>query len=405
MKLLVVMSHYPYPADTGSAIVAYNHIKELSKKHAIHLLSLDIPRTTGDLQDNVEHLEFGGRKAVSVFMKKLRRLSWLIYMFLGVPGVVATNRSCALQAKVALLEERNKYDALILYEMSAIQYCPPHCYAKTIAHIEDPQSLKLKRMWDLSIWPTWMRIGLFIDTWLTSRYEKNCFPKLAKILLFSKADATKMHELGGHKNIGFVRYGVRTNLTSEIIDFNGRDSGAIVFSGNMFHPPNVEAALYLLAKIFPLVQNEYPTAVLWIVGADPDTRIRKAARKFGNSVVITGRVSDLSKYLRRAIVSVCPVRLEIGVQTKILEALSWGTPVVTTSQGNSGVGGQTGHDLWVEDDPKLFAYRILRLLRGDEWMKFSRNGRQYVLNHFSWRSSATAMDKQIMRVKRENEYT
>jgi len=176
----------------------------------------------------------------------------------------------------------------------------------------------------------------------------------------------------------------------------------IVFSGNMFHPPNVDGILFFLRYVFPAVVKQHSSAKLWIVGADPDVRIRKATTNFGNQVMITGKVDDLSPYLRQAKVSVCPIQLKIGVQTKILEALSWATPVVTTSAGNSGIGGRSGSDLWVEDDPGEFARRVVSLLNGENWARLSENGRRLVSERFSWKRSVEQLERHIESTRASN---
>jgi len=91
-------------------------------------------------------------------------------------------------------------------------------------------------------------------------------------------------------------------------------------------------------------------------------------------------------------VSVCPVKLQVGVQTKILEALEAATPVVTTSAGNSGVRGRSGAHLWVADDPEEFANRVIELLNGERWDSLSASGRQFALEHFSWEKSARELE-------------
>jgi glycosyltransferase involved in cell wall biosynthesis len=138
---------------------------------------------------------------------------------------------------------------------------------------------------------------------------------------------------------------------------------------------------------------------LWIVGAEPDMRICATAVCFGEHVVITGRVNNMSEYLQRAKVSICPVRLKIGVQTKILEALSWGTPVVTTSAGNSGIGGCSGRELWVEDESNIFASRVVALLRGENWHRLSEGGRKLVEERFSWELSAMELEQHIVSIQ------
>ena len=92
-------------------------------------------------------------------------------------------------------------------------------------------------------------------------------------------------------------------------------------------------------------------------------------------------------------VSACPVRLRIGTQTKILEALACGTPVVTSSAGNHGIGGASGEHLYVADDPEEFAKKISTLLRGERWSELSENGRRFVEDNFTWEKSALKLEQ------------
>lgn len=396
MRLLVVMASYPFPPRVGSAIVAYNNIKEISKKHSVYFICLDVSKEPGDFAKFVEQIEFVSPKKVPRVIQLFR---YVFYMLLKIPIFITACMSREMQKRVRELLERDKFDAILLYETTAIQYCPPSSYKKVIVNVEDPQSIKLNRMKKLPIWSLWQKVKLFVYARLTARFENKYFPKMAEVLLLSEADMRDMRELDGYDNIGFVSYGVNKRSIEDIVGYEGRTEGMIVFSGSMFHPPNVDGALFFLQHIFPLVLQEYSAAILWIVGAEPDMRIRDAAACFGANVVITGRVNDMSEYLRRAKVSICPVRLKIGVQTKILEALSWGTPVVTTSAGNSGIGGCSGSELWVEDEPNIFASRVVALLRGEDWHRLSEEGRKLVEERFSWECSAAELEQHIMRIQ------
>ena len=69
----------------------------------------------------------------------------------------------------------------------------------------------------------------------------------------------------------------------------------------------------------------------------------------------------------------------------MLEALSLGTPVVTTSAGNSGIGGESGVHLWMEDKPHKFALRVVSLLiNGYDWKELSNEGKKLVSERFTW---------------------
>src|SRR5438034_898194 len=88
-------------------------------------------------------------------------------------------------------------------------------------------------------------------------------------------------------------------------------------------------------------------------------------------------------------------------QTKVLEALACGTPVVTTSAGNNGIRGVSGEHLYVADDPASFAANVVSLLRGEQWSKLAEQGRQLVLDNFTWEMSARRLEQICTEVLHE----
>jgi glycosyltransferase involved in cell wall biosynthesis len=320
---------------------------------------------------------------------------------MGVPPSVSAFVSIEMRDKVKELIESGKYDAILLFDMNAIQFCPSSCYDKLIVHIEDPLSIKGYRLLGLPVVSSLAWIKLFIASKVASIYEKRVFPLMAKVLLLSESDKQDLYEQGLYNNLGFVPYGVDQKDAAEIVAYEQREK-VIVFSGNMFHLPNVDGALFFLRDIFPLILRQYSSVVLWIVGDAPDARIYAAASKFGKHVIITGRVDDIAGYIKRATVSICPVRLKIGVQTKILEALSWGTPVVTTSAGRSGIEGLSGSHFWIEDDPQQFANRVVEILQGIGWSKLSEGGRWLAEKKFSWEGSKLQLERYLETVISRN---
>ncbi len=167
----------------------------------------------------------------------------------------------------------------------------------------------------------------------------------------------------------------------------------------MSHPANIDGALYFIQKIFPLILQEEPSAKLWIVGSNPSRKIYSAARLLSDNVKITGRVDDIGNYIREATVSICPVRLPIGVQTKILEAMSWGTPVVSTPEGNKGIVATAGESILIAETPEAFAHNVIALLNGDRWQRISQHGLEYSRSQFSWEHSVTDMEVLINEIR------
>lgn len=393
-KILVVMARYPFPPRSGSSIVAINSIRRLSKSHQIHYLCL------GDKNWELPFAGIVDKAEIVTKIKPLFAIKFIRYVFMRLKGTASTNKACIfreLRERVNQLMESEAFDVIVMFEFEAIQYCDPKYYDRLVVNIEDPYSIRIDRMQSLAVWPLWQRVVMFVDGLLARHYERSVLPRLGKVLLLSAADAQDMQERLGCENLGCVTYGADRKSASSTGLMN-RTAGMIVFSGNMYHLPNVDGILYFLKNVFPLVLHDFPEARLWIVGSNPAERICKAALNFGDKVVVTGAVNDMSEYLQKAMVSICPVRLKIGVQTKILEALSLCTPVVTTSAGNSGIGGISGSELWVEDDSVSFANRVVSLLRKQEWLKLSENGKKMVEEHFTWDRSVDELERHIMNI-------
>jgi glycosyltransferase involved in cell wall biosynthesis len=169
----------------------------------------------------------------------------------------------------------------------------------------------------------------------------------------------------------------------------------IVITGNMNYPPNVDAVEVFCRDIFPLVCRRVPSANLWLVGSNPSA-VRHWTKN--QQIKVTGFVPDIRPYLSRAMVSVCVVHLNVGTQTKVLEAMASGTPVVTTSAGNHGVGAISGRHLYVADSSEEFAERVVTLLNGDGWMTLSENGRKFVVENFAWQKSAAKLESILKQV-------
>jgi len=399
MKLLVVMAHNPFNPKTGSENLAFNNIIKLSENNYIDVLTLDL----SDKQIDIDCINCNiiladkNKDVITKWLKILLdglKISFSFTIFISIE----------MRRQVGKLLKHRTYDAILLYELGAVQYFQKSNYNKIILNIEDPLSLKLMRMANLSVWTKWDRLKLIVRSKIESLYEKHIFPKMAKVLVLSAADLNDMYKEGVHGKFGCVSYGTKQMNATNLVPYEKRTDGMIVFSGNMFHPPNIDGALFFLHQIYPLVLREYPSANLWIVGANPDKRILYSASQFNDHVVITGRVTEVSEYVKVAKVSICPIRLKIGVQTKILEALSCGTPVVTTSAGNSGICGVNGRDLWIEDAPSKFASRVISLLRGESWSRFSTEGRKFVAEHFTWERSASELEMHIKQLSVNQEY-
>jgi len=110
-----------------------------------------------------------------------------------------------------------------------------------------------------------------------------------------------------------------------------RPPARIVFAGNLGYFPNVDAAAWLARDILPRLRAARADVELRLVGARPARAIRALASEPG--VSLAASVPAMAPELAAATVALIPLRAGSGLQNKVLEAMSVGTPVVATPRG------------------------------------------------------------------------
>ncbi len=163
---------------------------------------------------------------------------------------------------------------------------------------------------------------------------------------------------------------------------NLRTRAGILFVAGFGHPPNSEAAVWFAKEVLPTCRKVRPELQVHLVGSNPTQEVKALA---SDHVVVTGYVSDeaLQSYYHAARVVVAPLQYGGGIKGKVVEAMHFGVPCVTTSAGVQGLHGSEAF-LPACDHPEEFAQRVLALLQDDElWRTCSTSGLDYVAERFS----------------------
>ncbi|MCC7645222.1 MULTISPECIES: glycosyltransferase [unclassified Janthinobacterium] len=146
----------------------------------------------------------------------------------------------------------------------------------------------------------------------------------------------------------------------------------IVFVGGFQHPPNIDAVQYFVAEVMPRLRPLLPGIRFFVVGSKPTAEIHALE---SDDVIISGFIPDLTSYLNRMRVAVAPLRYGAGVKGKIGTAMAAGLPTVATELGAEGMGLTDGENIFVADDPQLYAEVIARLYKDESlWNHVSKSG-------------------------------
>ena len=117
------------------------------------------------------------------------------------------------------------------------------------------------------------------------------------------------------------------------------------------------------------------------------------------NIKVTGFVVDPTVYTSSCLVSIVPLRFGAGMKQKILEAMAYGCPVVTTSIGAEGMGLSEDSDVLVAEKPEDFAWKVISLYRDEKiWHKLSKNGYKKVRKNYSME----IMEKKLLQAVEKN---
>lgn len=164
----------------------------------------------------------------------------------------------------------------------------------------------------------------------------------------------------------------------------------VLFVAGFAHPPNVDAACWLVEEIFPTVRKHVPGVTLQLVGSNPSDQVTALASP---DVQVLGYVDDatLASLYRSSRVVAAPLRFGAGVKLKVLEAMQQGVPLVTTSVGAQGLP-ELKNVACVADDPVGIAEAIIRMLDDDDaWRVVSKRGTEYIAHCFSVEAMTSAL--------------
>jgi glycosyltransferase involved in cell wall biosynthesis len=164
--------------------------------------------------------------------------------------------------------------------------------------------------------------------------------------------------------------------------WNPTASSRLLYTGSLSYAANADAIAYFQRAIYPLVLGQEPAAQLVITGGIPDPLPPGVNTR---RLTLTGRLASLDATRRDARMLIVPLRCGTGTRIKILEALAYGMPVVTTSKGAEGLAVEHGQHLLIADEPDDFARAIVQLMRDDGFaMELGARGRTLIEARYTW---------------------
>lgn len=207
---------------------------------------------------------------------------------------------------------------------------------------------------------------------LLKRYEKRSFQKADRLFFIApkdkefaiskwNIDADKCYDLP--YGIEISNHPADKEQSREIISLKHNikpEERILLFAGALNYKPNLDALNAIFNKINPLLlQNKSFQYKIIICGKDLPEEWNNLEEYAGKNIIYAGFVDDISTYFKGADLFLNPVLSGGGVKTKIIEAIAYGTTVVSTETGAEGM-------------VKEVCGEKLQVLNDEDWESFER---------------------------------
>ncbi len=388
MKIVVLLSRFPYPLEKGDKLRAYHQLKELSKKHEVILCSLTDKPIKQSWIDEVD--SFCTENHIFKLKKPLIYWNTVKQLFTNKPYQTGYFFQRSIQQKIGKIISTVKPDHIYCQLIRTTEYVKNiHDIPKTLDYM-DALSKGMYRRAEIN---SGIKKKLFlIEGRRLAEYENRIF------------DYFNHHTIISEQDKGFINHPqkeqiavIENGISSEFSTYNKAVERAfdIVFTGNMNYPPNVECAEYIVNEVYPILIKTNPNTRILLSGASPHQRVTDLA--VDDKIVVTGWVEDIKDSYAQGKLFLAPLFIGTGLQNKLLEAMAMGLPAITTPLANNALEAVHNESAIIANKAEEFAAAVIELLDNKEkWERLSANGRAFVNNKFDWAKSVEKLE-QVMQ--------
>jgi glycosyltransferase involved in cell wall biosynthesis len=409
MHILFLTQILPYPPDSGPKVKTWHVLKYLSQSgYKITLASFIRPEEEPFVEKVREICS--QVHVVPIKRSRLADIGYLLRSHLsGRPFLIERDDLYPMQKLVNDLVQAGSFDFIHADQLTMAQFAirgatstSPGKRPRVIFDAHNAVWTIVERMQERASW--FLKPVLGIEAQRVKRYEGELQKKVDHVLAVTDVDQvalgqalafSKVHESDHIAPITVIPIVVNTQQLQPVS--RKPKSQNIVTLGTLHYPPNADGIRWFANEVFPSITQRLPGTTLTIIGKNPPQDFLVLAARNPNTIKVTGYVADLVPYLEESALMVVPVRAGGGMRVRILEALAYAMPVVTTTVGLEGIQAVPGRDVLVADTALDFANKVLHLLEDFSLREeLAKNGRQLAEQKYDWQAVLDSM-KQIYK--------
>lgn len=354
LNILFICNKSPWPAREGGPIAMNNIITGLvNAGHQVKVLALNTNKYSVDVEDipadyrentNIELVYIDlGIKPVAAFLNLFTSKSYHVERF----------RSVNFNRKLQSVLQQNDFDIVqieLLFMSPYLETIRKYSNAKIVLRAHNIEHLIWERLAGSEKNPL-KKFYLNHLSRTLKDYELNILNAYDGIVPITKKDAN-FFEMNSSVPVLSISFGIKI---PELDDGKTASENALFHIGAMNWLPNEEGIRWFLDRVWPKVHEEIPGVKLYLAGREMPEWLLKLELE---NVVVVGEVDDAATFIRSKSISIAPLLSGSGIRVKIIESMSLGKAVISTSIGAEGINYTHGKDILIADTPEEFVQAI-----------------------------------------------
>lgn len=361
MKVLQLCNKPPYPSVDGGTM-AMDSITSGLLCEGCEVKVLTVETDKHPVRRELipaEYLEQTGLESVYIDLR-VKPLPAIFAMLCGESYHVKRYVSEAFAAKLREILEKESFDIVHVESIFLTPYVPlirKYSDAKIILRAHNVEHL-IWRQVAQSCTNSLKRWYLKHLSLTLRAYELEHLNDYDGVVCITKNDAEVFRQVGCRKPVVSIPFGVDSGEVPSV----EVEPDSLFHIGAMDWLPNQESIRWMLEEVWPVVHREVPQAKLYLAG-------RKMPSQWMNATIegvsVIGEVPDAMYFIGSKKINVVPLLSGSGIRVKIIEAMSIGKTVITTTVGAQGIDYTDGENILIADTPEQFARQIKRCLDDD----------------------------------------
>lgn len=372
-EIIYITSRRLLPLNSGDKILTFNILKRLSKKFSIHIINLN----EGDVYSNEEYITidqlstslkviyFKNEHSLSAKLKSiiLNKMYWKVKLDISDITFKVNNT----------IKNHKEIEFIIWDHLRSALFFTSNEYSNILIEHNNEANIIKSKINKANNYIT--KYILKLQANHVFNFMNSTHTNMDRVISLNNDDFQNMLDAKKYSTMDYLLIDFEHNeylVRKHIEPIN------ILFVGSLDWNPNIEAIKWFINEVLPILNAKKIAFKLKIVGRNPNNTLINYLNKH-EKVELHTNVPNIESYYLNSDIFIVPIFSGSGINIKVLEALSYGIPIVMSKFAKRGYSNLN----FIEDSntKNEFANSIVKLISFSRRDLMNKEALRYYKNY------------------------